>query len=122
VSRVDAVRVLGDVQQLTRLVRNLISNAARHADTRVVLSLRTVGSEAVLLVEDDGPGIAEADRTRVFERFVRLEDSRSRDEGGAGLGLALVRAVVSAHGGSVMATDSALGGAAFEIRLPHLTG
>jgi signal transduction histidine kinase len=118
VSAVAAVRVCGAKSQLTRLVRNLVDNATRHAMDRVVLSLAKDGNEAVLAVKDDGPGVPEEHRNRIFERFVRLEDSRSRDEGGAGLGLALVRAVAESHGGSVAAGGAPGGGARFEVRLP----
>jgi len=70
-------------------------------------------------VEDDGSGIPEADRERVLDRFVRLDESRSRDTGGSGLGLAIVREVTKAHGGSVTVCSSeSLGGARFEVRLP----
>ncbi len=119
VSRVEAVRVRGDGQQLTRLVRNLVSNAARYAESDVHLSLKSIDGEAVLIVEDDGRGIPQQDRAKIFERFVRLEDSRTRNEGGAGLGLALVSAVAAAHGGSVGISDSSLGGAKFKVRLPE---
>lgn len=118
VLRVEAVRVYGDAQQLARLVRNLVSNAVRHATSEVRISLAAVNGEAVLAVADDGPGIPIEDRYRIFERFVRLEDSRAREEGGAGLGLALVGAVAAAHNGSVMVADSSLGGASFELRMP----
>ncbi len=70
-------------------------------------------------VEDDGDGIDPADRERVFERFVRLDDSRTRATGGAGIGLALVRAVAERHGGSIEADESpALGGARFRLSVP----
>ena len=118
VSRVDAVRVYGDAQQLARLVRNLVSNAVRHATSEVRISLAAANGEAVLAVADDGPGIPIEDRYRIFERFVRLEDSRAREEGGAGLGLALVGAVAAAHNGSVTVADSSLGGASFDLRIP----
>lgn len=118
VSAVEATRVIGDFGQLTRLVRNLVDNAARHARSRVGLSLTNTGRNALLVVADDGSGVPQEDRDRVFERFVRLEESRSRDAGGAGLGLALVDAVVAAHSGSVKVADAAGGGARFEVRLP----
>jgi signal transduction histidine kinase len=69
-------------------------------------------------VHDDGPGVAEADRTAVFDRFVRLDEARSTDAGGAGLGLAIVADVIAAHGGEVSITESPLGGAAVTMRLP----
>ena len=76
------------------------------------------GPRVVLTVDDDGAGIPEDQRERVFERFVRLDEARSRDAGGSGLGLAIVREIVRAHGGEATATASALGGARFSISLP----
>ncbi|MGW3118599.1 sensor histidine kinase [Streptomyces sp. NPDC001107] len=112
---VGAARVSGDEDALRRLVRNLGENAARHARTRVAFTLADPGDGRVrLVVEDDGPGIAAADRARVFERFVRLDASRSREAGGAGLGLAIVAEVAAAHGGSVRVED----GARFVVTLP----
>jgi signal transduction histidine kinase len=72
----------------------------------------------VLTVADDGPGVPEGDRERVFERFVRLDDARARDDGGAGLGLAIVREIVSRHGGTITLGDAPGGGALFTVRLP----
>ena len=95
--------VIGDADGLRRLLRNLIDNALRYAKSRVEVAAHREDSEAVLTVSDDGPGIPEADRERAFDRFVRLDDARSRDEtqgGGAGLGLAIVRAIARNHGGS----------------------
>ena len=95
--------VTGDPDGLRRLLRNLIDNALRYAKSRVEVAAHREDSEAVLTVSDDGPGIPEADRERAFDRFVRLDDARSRDEtqaGGAGLGLAIVRAIARNHGGS----------------------
>jgi signal transduction histidine kinase len=117
-SGVTAVKVHGERKGLCHLVRNLLDNAARHASARVEVATRLDADAAVLTVDDDGPGIAEADRVRIFERFTRLSSSRSRDEGGAGLGLALVRRVAAQHGGEVRVERSALGGARFEVRLP----
>jgi len=115
---VDSVIVAGDALALRRVVRNLLENAARHAEGRVAASVARSGGEVVVVVEDDGTGIAPEDRERVFERFTRLEDGRSRDAGGSGLGLAVVREIVAAHGGTVAVGDGALGGACFEVRLP----
>ena len=98
---VHAVRVRGDRERLARVVRNLVDNAARYAASRVELSVSTRGGTAVLEVADDGPGVPEEDRERVFDRFVRLDDSRSRQRGGTGLGLAIVRQLVQAHEGTV---------------------
>jgi signal transduction histidine kinase len=108
-----------------RIVRNLLDNAAVHSEAlvKVSLGLDRPGSAAesddwFLIVEDDGPGVPESDRERVFDRFARLDESRSRDTGGTGLGLAIVRELVSAHGGSITVSDSELGGAAFVVRAP----
>jgi signal transduction histidine kinase len=122
VGGVGPVRVRGDERQLTHLARNLMDNAVRHARQQIVVTLVAEDGSALLVVEDDGPGIPEGDCDRVFERFFRLEDARSRDEGGAGLGLALVAGVAAAHGGSVAVTRSSLGGARFEVRLPVVAG
>lgn len=95
------VRVQGDPVQLARVLRNLADNAARHANGHVDLRLRADGARAVLEIEDDGPGILEADRERVFERFVRLDESRTRTSGGTGLGLAIAREITAVHGGTL---------------------
>lgn len=118
VSRVSGGRVLGDRHRLTRVVNNLLDNAIRHATSRIALALTEDGDEAVLLVDDDGPGIPGEERDRVFERFVRLDAARDRDSGGAGLGLAIVAEVVTSHAGSVRVSDSPLGGARLEVRIP----
>ncbi|MFF7265088.1 sensor histidine kinase [Streptomyces sp. NPDC008159] len=116
---VSAGRVLGDEDALRRVVRNLGENAARHARSRVVLTLGTVGGVVRLDVDDDGPGVPEGERARVFDRFVRLDEARTRGEGGAGLGLAIVAELVAAHGGTVDAgTAPDLGGARFTVTLP----
>ena len=116
---VSAGQVLGDEAQLQRVVRNLVDNAVRHAKGAIALSLGVDGSGAVrLCVDDDGAGIPPDERPRVFERFVRLDEARSRDAGGSGLGLAIVAEVVAAHGGRVTIGDSPLGGARLEVTLP----
>lgn len=112
-------QVLGSTDALRRMVENLASNAARHARGAVRFSVLESGGWVELRVGDDGPGIAEADRTRVFERFTRLDEARSADAAGAGLGLAIVAGIVARHHGSVhVDTDPALGGAMFVVRLP----
>ncbi|GAA4825480.1 sensor histidine kinase [Nocardioides caeni] len=115
---VGAARVVGDAVALGQVVRNLVDNAARHAEGALRVSLGDQSGGVVLTVEDDGAGIPEPDRDRVFDRFVRLDDARTRDAGGSGLGLAIVREVVTAHGGSVTVDGSDLGGARFVVRLP----
>ena len=129
VSGVSAGRVRGRPDELTRVVTHLLDNAARHADRHVIVALDTlsVHGERVdadqpsivrLTVDDDGPGIPVDQRERVFERFVRLDEARQRDSGGAGLGLAVVEGVVTAAGGTVSVDESALGGARFQVELP----
>ena len=108
----------GNAALLEQVVRNLVENAVRHAAGAVDLSLTSDGSTAVVTVDDDGPGIAPADRAEVFHRFVRLDDSRDRSRGGVGLGLAIVAEIVRIHSGSVEVTESPAGGARFTVRLP----
>jgi signal transduction histidine kinase len=117
-SAVGAVRVLGDPVALGQVVRNLVDNAARHATSQVAVGAEERPDGALLWVDDDGAGVPEADRDRVFERFVRLDEARSRDAGGSGLGLAIVADVVRRHGGEARVGTSPLGGARFVVRLP----
>ncbi|MDT7698439.1 MAG: hypothetical protein QOJ30_764 [Pseudonocardiales bacterium] len=116
--RAEPVRVVGDRGQLVRVVRNLVDNARRHAESRVLVTLRREGDRAVVEVGDDGPGVPPEQRTRVFERFVRLDEARARSDGGAGLGLAIVAEVMAAHGGGVEIGESELGGALFRVTMP----
>jgi signal transduction histidine kinase len=118
VTRVAAGRVHGRREQLARVVRNLLDNACRHARSRVAVSLQSHDTTVELMVDDDGPGIAPADRERVFERFTRLDDGRARDAGGLGIGLAIVKATVEQHGGTITIDDASLGGARFIVTLP----
>jgi signal transduction histidine kinase len=116
--RVNPVKVIGDPFLLEQVVRNLLDNAVRHATGRVEVTLSRVGGEAVLAVDDDGPGIPPERRADVLRRFARLDDARDRDQGGTGLGLAIVDDVVRAHHGAVEILDSPLGGARLQVRLP----
>jgi signal transduction histidine kinase len=111
--QVSAGAVLGRRDELARVVRNLLDNADRHAVSSVQVSLTSDDHTVALVVSDDGPGIPEEDRERVFERFARIDDARARTTGGTGLGLAIVRDVVSAHGGTVHVSDDGL-----VVRLP----
>jgi signal transduction histidine kinase len=118
---VSAGAVSGDADALRRVVRNLVDNAARHAASHVRLSLAELDGTVSFTVEDDGPGIPAAERDRVFERFVRLDDARARtDADGSGLGLAIVAELVAAHDGTVAMTTSTLGGTRVEVTLPAL--
>ncbi len=116
-SDVAAARVYGNAATLERVVRNLTENAARYTHGRIAVGLAQADECVILTVEDDGPGIAPADRERVFERFVRLDESRGRGTGGAGLGLAIVREVAASHGGETTLGASRLGGLRVEVRL-----
>jgi signal transduction histidine kinase len=120
-SGVEGGRVRGDGPQLRRVVANLLDNAERHAAGTVAVELRRYDGVVELVVGDDGPGIAAAQRQRVFERFVRIDEARTRGGGGAGLGLAIVRDIVSAHGGVAEAVD-AHRGARLVVRLPAADG
>jgi len=116
-ARVSAAPVRGRREELRRMVRNLLDNGVRHARSGVEVELSEADGTAVLVVHDDGPGVPEADRERVFERFVRLDTARPHDGGGTGLGLAIVRAVVRRHHGTVAVEPSPVG-ARFVVRLP----
>lgn len=117
-SAVRPVQVPGDALLLERVLDNLLDNAVRHARSRVAVTTAAEDGVAVLAVEDDGPGIPEAQREQVLLPFTRLAEARDRASGGAGLGLAVARDVVSAHGGSLDVGESPLGGASFVVRLP----
>ncbi len=112
--------VLGDEFQLRQVVANLLGNALAHtpAETPVHVRLRNEATQAVLEVVDQGPGLPEADAARAFEPFYRADPSRARASGGAGLGLAIVAAIVAAHDGEVSAASPPEGGATFSLRLP----
>ncbi|WP_326836507.1 ATP-binding protein [Amycolatopsis rhabdoformis] len=109
--------VLGEPVQLERLLRNLLDNAVRHASSAVTVTVGHHAGTVVLEVLDDGPGIPPAERERVFDRFARLDDARTRDAGGSGLGLTLAREIARRHGGSLVVADSATG-ACLLVRLP----
>lgn len=116
---VSAARTLGDAHQLARAIRNLASNAERHARSVVSLELREADGRSTLVVADDGPGIPAEHHETVFKRFTRLDEARSRDSGGSGLGLAIVHDIVVRHHGSIAIEPSANGGARFVLDLPR---
>ncbi|MGY3679647.1 ATP-binding protein [Streptomyces sp. TE33382] len=117
-----AYGVIGSRGQLARVIGNLLDNAERHAQGLVAVSVSGAGAGAgggvSVEVRDDGAGVPEDERERIFERFVRLDDARSRDDGGAGLGLAIARDVAARHGGTLTVHRAAEGGALFRLRLP----
>lgn len=112
--------VRGSDVQLERLLRNLLGNACRYAHTSVEVTVRSEHHAVVFEVRDDGPGIPVADRERVFKRFSRLEDARTRKSGGAGLGLAIAREIAARHGGTLHFADTVSGACAVG-RLPSAT-
>ncbi|MGW1291935.1 ATP-binding protein [Streptomyces sp. NPDC002533] len=116
-----AFEVNGSRGQLARVIGNLLDNAQRHADGRVAVSVAADGRGVRVEVRDDGAGVPEDERERIFERFVRLDDARSRDDGGAGLGLAIARDVAARHGGTLTVHRADEGGAAFRLWLPRPT-
>ena len=116
---VEPVQVIGDANSLGQLARNLVQNAMRHAAHQIAISVKTDADLAVLVVEDDGPGVPADRQGDIFERFVRLDEARDREAGGSGLGLAIVTEIVHAHGGSVRVEESSLGGARFVVELPR---
>jgi signal transduction histidine kinase len=110
--------VLVDARLFRRALENLMRNARVYARTTVLLRVEDSESELTIDVEDDGPGIAQENRERVFDPFFRLDGSRSKDSGGVGLGLAITRRILELHGGQVWAGVSSLGGARFRTVWP----
>jgi two-component system phosphate regulon sensor histidine kinase PhoR len=103
-------------------VYNLVDNALRYGGGEVEIDLSTSGDMARITISDNGHGVPEGMRERIFERFFRLDTSRSRSTGGTGLGLAIVKHAAEVMGGSVSVTDSSLGGASFMVTLPKANG
>ncbi len=104
---------------LRRCLRNLLDNARRHGGGDIDVTVLDAPDRVRIRIEDRGPGIAAAERERVFEPYVRLEPSRARHTGGSGLGLAIARAVARAHGGDITLSDRAGGGLCAELTLPR---
>ncbi|NNF53269.1 MAG: HAMP domain-containing histidine kinase [Acidimicrobiales bacterium] len=117
-STVSAAQLIGNADQLRRVVRNLLSNAVRHANSRVIVSLVENEAGVFLTVGDDGPGVPTAVRDKIFERFIRSEEARDRDSGGSGLGLAISRTIVEGHGGTITLDPGSGSGARFFVHLP----
>ena len=120
----EAVFVRGDEERLAQLITNLVENSMRYTDAggRVRVSLRREDNQAVVDWEDSKPGVPAEALPRVFERLFRVEESRSRERGGSGLGLAICRSIAEAHGGSIVARASELGGLRVILRLPLSEG
>lgn len=112
------VPLLASPQFLERALRNLVQNAVRCTNSRIHITLKTVDDQAIIHVDDDGPGIPPADRQRIFEPFVQLDDHNNTDLPGYGLGLAIVRRVAEWHGGSVTVSEAPIGGARLSLSLP----
>jgi two-component system sensor histidine kinase BaeS len=124
-SSIEPARIDGDPDRLQRVLRNLLDNALRHtpAGGTIQVQAASADGQVQVSVSDSGPGVAEADLERIFDRFYRGELSRRRDEtsaatSGAGLGLAIARGLVQAHQGRIWAEPSPLGGVSVQIRLP----
>jgi two-component system sensor histidine kinase BaeS len=114
------LRVFADGSRLQQLLNNLLENSLRYTDapgeTRV--SGARDGGEVLMSIDDSAPGVPPELLPRLFERFFRVDSSRNRETGGSGLGLAICRSIVEAHGGSIAAARSMLGGLRIDIRLP----
>jgi two-component system phosphate regulon sensor histidine kinase PhoR len=116
-----AANIEADPTKIHDALRNLIENAVNYSadGARIELEAQADGERVVLSVSDSGPGIPDADLGRVFERFYRVDTSRTRDPGGTGLGLSIARHLVELHGGKLSAANRPEGGAVFMISLPH---
>lgn len=116
----DPMLIQGDERRLQQLLANLLENALHYTDRggRVVILAQTQGVQVRVVVEDSAPGVEATRRARLFERFYRVDTSRNRATGGSGLGLAICRNIVQAHGGSIEAEDSPLGGLRIVVTLP----
>jgi len=112
--------VVGDVDRLRQVLSNLIGNVARHTPkgSPVEIVLRREQDLAVLEIVDHGPGVSGADYAKIFERFYRADESRARSSGGNGLGLAIVAAIVAAHGGTAQAQPTPGGGLTIQVAIP----
>jgi len=113
-------RVFADADRLLQMLRNLLENAARYTDRggKVRVTLRNGGNRVAIDVEDTAPGVPADALPHLFERFYRVDASRSRANGGAGLGLSICRSIASAHGGDISAAPSPLGGLRVSVTLP----
>jgi two-component system OmpR family sensor kinase len=117
----DPVVVLGDDGRLRQLFTNLLGNVRRYTDPGTECTVRVFATrtDATVTVADRGPGMAEADAARAFDRFYRADPSRSRDSGGTGLGLAIAKAITEAHGGTITLTTAPGAGVTVDVHLPR---
>ena len=113
------VAVHASPAHLERLLTNLLDNAQRHRRNHIDAHLHASPTTVTIHIDDDGAGIAPADRDRIFDRFTRLDDARTRDHGGTGLGLAIARDIAHRHAGTLQIGDAPTGGARFTVRLPR---
>ncbi len=113
-----ALEVEAEERYLHRVLQNLVTNALRYANGVIVMRIQVVGDQVTVHVDDDGPGIPEHERERVFKPFARLDKSRHRASGGYGLGLSIVKRIVDWHGGDIRVDESPEGGARFTVTLP----
>lgn len=116
----EPARVTGDPRRLCQVVRNVLDNADRHAISRISIRVRSTDDGALIRIDNDGPPVPLPDRERIFERFVRLDQSRSRESGGSGLGLAIAAGIMTAHHGWIRTGDAPDGGCRFELGLPRI--
>lgn len=115
-----SVKLEGDAGRLTQVIINLLENSVRYTDRggRIAATLATTGTHAELRIEDSAPGVPAGAHASIFERMYRVDSARTRERGGSGLGLAIVKMLVEAHGGTITASASPLGGVAMLLRLP----
>jgi two-component system phosphate regulon sensor histidine kinase PhoR len=117
----DAIQVKADAKALDQILVNLIDNGVKYGGANVTVEATDLGEAVRIEVRDDGPGIADKHRERVFERFYRADPSRSREAGGTGLGLSIVKHLVESMGGTVGVEPNAPRGSIFWLRLPKAT-
>ncbi|MEI6363980.1 MAG: HAMP domain-containing sensor histidine kinase [Actinomycetes bacterium] len=117
-THIEPIQVVADPERLAQALRNLVDNAVRFASHEIQLGVSATNAGALMSVDDDGPGIPADGRVSVLDRFVRLDDHRARDHGGAGLGLAIASEIAHLHGGRIEIGSSSLGGAQVSVLLP----
>jgi two-component system sensor histidine kinase BaeS len=118
------ITVFADEERLIQLFANLLENSLRYTDERGELAVNLASEKDLAIIEfqDSKPGVTDKDMVRLFERLYRVEESRSRKTGGAGLGLAISKNIVEAHGGTISAHPSLLGGLLIKVTLPVVRG